>query len=318
MTASLAVLDLLETDTPEEDWIPMANMVTGTELREAVERQTFIEGGDPRCAEGVKYDFRLSSRILKAKWGQPVDMGDCPKEDLFIQAGEVVFVLSQERLNLSRDMVAILSPKRKLSHEGILSTGGLFIDPGYKGRLLVGLFNFSSSPWPIIAGKKLIAATFYRLVDSERGDFPAPPPALDEFPDELVKVIREYEPVAVQAVAAGLESLRTLVGQLQDKILTGEGWVQRFQGNFDATNQQIYRLTQEVGEVSRDLGAEIENRRQGQDSLTKTVGELNLNLSYAKGAMKAVSWIVGIGTSIVVAIVVGLSLAIVKGWLKIP
>jgi deoxycytidine triphosphate deaminase len=318
MATSLAVLDLLETEAIAEDWIEMAKMVTGIELRHAVEQQTFIQGGDPRCAEGVKYDFRLSSRILKAKWGQPVDMDNMPKEDLFIQPGEVVFVLSQERLNLSSDMIAILSPKRKLSHEGILSTGGLFIDPGYQGRLLVGLYNFSSSPWPIIAGKKLIAATFYRLVDTEQGDFPAPPPALDEFPDELVKVIREYEPVAVQAVSSGLESLRTLVTQLQDKILTGEGWVQRFQGNFDATNQQIYRLTQEVGEVSRDLLAETENRRQGQDSLTRTVGELNQSLSYAKGAMRAVSWIVGIGTTIIVSVVAGLALAIVKGWLHVP
>jgi deoxycytidine triphosphate deaminase len=225
---ALGVLELPEIKgRGAESWITMSTMVTGVDLRNGVEGQTFLQGGDVRCAEGVKYDFRLSSRILKAKWGRPVEMGDVPKEDLFIQPGEVVFVLSEERLNLSSDMVAILSPKRKLSHEGILSTGGLFIDPGYRGRLLVGLYNFSSSKWPIIAGKKLIAATFYKLGDTERGEFPPPPPPLDDFPDELVKVISEYEPVAVQAVAAGLERLRELVGQLR---IPGQG-DHRFQSN---------------------------------------------------------------------------------------
>ena len=33
----------------------------------------FIKGGDPNCAEGVKYDFRLSSTILKAIFGRAID-----------------------------------------------------------------------------------------------------------------------------------------------------------------------------------------------------------------------------------------------------
>jgi deoxycytidine triphosphate deaminase len=296
----------------------MSTMVTGADLRSGIEQQTFVQGGDVRCAEGVKYDFRLSSRLLKAKWGRPVDMGDVPKEDLFVQPGEVVFVLSEERLNLSPDMVAILSPKRKLSHEGILSTGGLFIDPGYRGRLLVGLYNFSSSRWPIIAGKKLIAATFYKLSEVEQGDFPPPPPPLDDFPDELVKVISEYEPVAVQAVAAGLEKLRELVGQLQDKIRSSEDWVQRFQGFLDATNQQIQRVSQEVGEVSRDLRVEVDSRRQGESVINKSVSDLAQTMTYAKGVMKAVTWMFGIAMTFLLGVAAAVAFALIKGWLKLP
>ena len=106
-------------------------------------------------------------------------------------------------------MVAQLSPKRKLSHAGILTLGGFTIDPRYVGRLLLGLFNFSSTPFPLIPGKKVIAATFYKLEGSELGEFPDPGEPLDDFPDELVQVMQKYHPVALQ-------SLTDLVNRLQN------------------------------------------------------------------------------------------------------
>ncbi len=47
----------------------MPTIIAGEKLTEAVISQTFIKGGDVNCAEGVKYDFRVSSKILKASYG---------------------------------------------------------------------------------------------------------------------------------------------------------------------------------------------------------------------------------------------------------
>lgn len=127
----------------------MSTMITGDELRRGIEEETFVKGGDVDCAEGVKYDFRLGPMILKAAFGQPVDLRTREPAELFIDPGEVVFVLSEERLVLPADVVAQLSPKRRLSHDGILSIGGLFIDPAYQGKLLIGLFNISSTRFPL-------------------------------------------------------------------------------------------------------------------------------------------------------------------------
>src|SRR6266404_3318447 len=117
----------------------MPTMVTGDELLHAVENKPFIIGGAASCAEGIKYDFRVSSRILKASFGGPIDaskLSVAERAALAIEPGEMVFVLSEERLNLPMDMKAELSPKRKLSHAGILALGGFCIDPGYQGPLL--------------------------------------------------------------------------------------------------------------------------------------------------------------------------------------
>src|SRR5438105_1926894 len=102
----------------------MAELVAGTNLRQAVEQSTFIQHGDLASAEGVKYDFRLSDHVLKAKFKRPVDaskLTETEKVDLVVEPGEVVFVLTEESLNLPYNMMAQLSPKRKLSHAGILT-----------------------------------------------------------------------------------------------------------------------------------------------------------------------------------------------------
>src|SRR5437016_3624732 len=112
--------------------VGMARVITGEQLERAVRDQTFIKGGDPRCAEGVKYDFRVGTRVLKASVGQPIDMLSIPEAERFVDPGEVVFVLTQERLDLPRDMIAVLSQKRKLSHQGIQVLGGFCIDPLYR------------------------------------------------------------------------------------------------------------------------------------------------------------------------------------------
>lgn len=277
----------------------MPTMVTGQELRAAVTGGSFIQGGDSTCVEGVKYDFRLSTRILKARYTSPIDaskLSETEKQGLNVEAGEAVFVLTEERLNLPANMIAQLSPKRKLSHAGILTLGGFTIDPRYEGRLLLGLFNFSSTPFPLIPGKKIIAATFYKLEGSEVGEFPHPGEPLDDFPDELVQVMQKYHPVAIHSVTDLVKRLQDDLTSLKGEIRSHEAWYQRFKESLDAHNNQI-------GTLATDLKAEVEVRKGGHDQMTKAIEGMQSALSFLKGA----AW--------VVMTVIGLSFAGLMAWL---
>lgn len=277
----------------------MPTMITGRELLRAVQESTFIQGGDVSCVEGVKYDFRLSPRILKARYSTPIDaskLGETEKQGLCVEPGEAVFVLTEERLALPNDMIAQLSPKRKLSHAGILTLGGFTIDPGYPGRLLIGLFNFSSTPFPLIPGKKIIAATFYRLEGSEVGEFPAPDKPLDDFPDELVQVMQKYHPVAIQSVTDLVKRLQDDLTSLKDEIRSHEVWYQRFKDSLDAHNNQI-------GNLATDLKSEVEVRKSGHDQMTKAIVGMQSALSFLKGA----AW--------VAIIILGVAFTALSAWL---
>jgi deoxycytidine triphosphate deaminase len=288
---------VLHSDRREEHDLGMSVLITGDQLREAVEKATFIQGGDVSCAEGVKYDLRLSPKILKAKFGQPIDLEQVPEADrsgLCVEPGEVVFVLTEERLALPSDMVAQLSPKRKLSHAGILTLGGFCIDPGYAGRLLIGLFNLSSSPWPLRPHKKLIGATFFRLQGSEVGEFPPAADPLDDFPDELVEVMQKYKPLSVQSVSDTVQRLQSDLLSLRGEIRNHEDWYKRFKDSLEAHNDQIGRL-------SKDLSAEADARKGGHDKLTEAVQSVKDTLTFLKGTAWFVMGVTGIGVALFVA-----------------
>jgi deoxycytidine triphosphate deaminase len=279
--------------------LQMATMVTGNELRRAVESGEFIKDGDPGSVEGVKYDFHLSNLVLKAKFKRPIDfntLSEAEKRDLEVEPGEVVFVLTQERLSLPLDVVAQLSPKRKLSHAGILTLGGLCVDPGYEGRLLIGLCNFSSTPFPIIPGKKVIAATFFRLNEAESAGLQKPGESLVDFPDDLIQVMQRYKPIAVAPLESAITELRSDVEGLRRDIRSHEDWYTRFKDSLDTHNQQI-------GDLSRDLRSEIEARRAGEDKLSSAVWWA-----------KAVAFVL----AAVFAAALGLLGAWLAGWLPQP
>jgi len=276
----------------------MSVMITGEDLRKVVSEGVLIANGDLSCAEGVKYDFRLSQRILKARFRRPVNADELSvseRRELVVEPGEVVFVLSEERLTLPANMIAQLSPKRKLSHAGILTLGGFTIDPGYEGRLLVGLFNLSATPFDLIPGKKLVGATFHRLTAEEVGDFPPPGEPLDDFPDELIQVMQKYQPMASQAVFDQIKQLQGDLRTLQTEIRSHDEWYKRFEGLLEGHDKQIAEL---IG----GLRSEKEAREKGEDKLSELITKIDRKLWWLQGAGWAIfGVIVFVGVPLLVA-----------------
>lgn len=260
-------LGMIEDESrPARKGWPLSTLVTGQRLREAVEKATFIEGGDPASVEGVKYDFHMGRQILKAKYGQPVDIEELPAIDrssLAVEPGEVVFVLTQEKLNLPKNMMAVLSSKRKLAHGGILILGGLAVDPLYHNYLQVGLYNFSSTPFPLRPGKKLIAAMFYELDEAEACDFEVPESTRAEgFGDELIALIRNYRPIELKGVYDELQDTKRQLQELRSSIIDDKQWKEDFKKALDSHNQQLSKIID-------GLDKEIKSREKGDDEIIR-------------------------------------------------
>lgn len=248
----------------------MARAITGEQLTKAVEEQTFIKGGEAQCAEGIKYDFRMGSNILKASYGQPVNitsLSGTERSNMFVEPGEVVFTLTEETLALPVNMMAQLMPKRKLSHQGIMVLGGFCVDPLYSGRLLVGLYNFSSTRFPLRPGKKLIAAVFFELETSELGTFAAPESSVNDFPDELITLIQNYKPVALQGLQDLVGDLQIQLNTLRNDIVSDREWQREFKESLKSHDEQIGRLLEGLVE-------EKDNRLAAEQSLRDQLKEI--------------------------------------------
>jgi len=277
----------------------MARMITGDELTKAVKDGTFIKRGDPAGVEGVKYDFHLSGDILKAEYSNPIDATKLSEKDrgnLAIESGEVVFVLTEEELDLPRDVVAQLSPKRKLSHAGVLTLGGFCIDPGYKGRLVLGLYNFSSTPFPLRTGKKVVAATFFQLEGSETGTFPVPDP-IHTFPEELMSTMQKYRPVTAQALADTVQRLQMELTAIRDDIRSHSDWYKRFE-------ESLGRHDKQIGDLLKGLEDEREARRHGDDRMTNALHSFERKFDSFLAWVKGAAWMIGVPAGIGISILV--------------
>ena len=119
----------------------MPTIIAEHELRQLVANNDIIQDGSEKCAEGVKYDFRLGDRFIKAPhvkalaYDELQAMSTHEKQLTVIQPGEVVYVMTKEVLDVPINIKIDLHEKRKLAHEGIAVLGGRSVDPGYKGRL---------------------------------------------------------------------------------------------------------------------------------------------------------------------------------------
>lgn len=227
----------------------MAVILSEDELKKIVTDSQYLEDGTEENVEGIKYDFKFGKRFLKAHFSLPRNYDELSGEELkhaFVEPGEVVFVLSKERLRLPNDIYIQLSPKRSLAHDGIELLGGLTVDPSYEGYLVFGLYNVSGTPFKLTPGIKLVGANFFKLSENEiPSQTGKKPNAIYDFPERLQELIGKYKPVNPQTISEELKKLQSAFNDSQDKL-----------------NNNIQNINEAIADMRKELTNEISKREQ--------------------------------------------------------
>ena len=275
----------------------MTTVLADGELRALIGPEAVIRDGDPANVDRIKYDFRQGRLLLKASYSQPIDIMNLPEADraaLRIDAGEVVFIVTEEVLAVPSNMMVQLSPKRGLMQSGVLTLGGGIVDPGYHGVLWIGLYNLSSTSVPLRRGKKIIAGVFQRLADGEAVLPLADGKAQTEFPDELVQMIQSYRPVELRELREHLDEARRHIRSLQDELAGDKSWKESFRAGLDEQTRQIDKLL-------ASLSAEKEAREQGDRRVEDRLGRLDTGIVGVKWAWGVVVFVVGVAATALLA-----------------
>jgi dCTP deaminase len=290
----------------------MAIIIREEELKRFVQEGRIIQNGDISGAEGIKYDFHLGNRFLKAGFNTPKTFEELDAKDVaIVEPGEVVFVMTAERLEIPFDMSVQLHLKRKLSHEGINLLGGTCVDPGYSGYLIFGIHNVAGSTFKLKPGRKLVGATFYRLSKEEVVDEPSQiPESIKDFPDELVDLIETYRPVNPQVINSRLNDLQTRLDQDRDGLIK----------KIEAVNANVDLLAEKVDVRFKGIEQRIETQIQGVNEriidrisdLDSKITPMNDDISSIKHSFtrvkmwgKVMAWILGIVAAVIAGLATG-------------
>lgn len=316
----------------------MAKTITGKAIKKIIEDGIIIENGQIENCGPLKYDFVLSDDFLKADFKSPRKMSDLTAFEMreaVINAGEVVYVLSREKINIPNNMYMHLSANRGMSEYGVLTLGGFAVDPGYSGRLMFGLYNYSSTPFTLIPGEKLVGAVFYLLDEDEimdMGEVTAPK-AINKFPPRLISIIDKYSPVgltsledSIKAIKEQMDGLRQEVGKSKDELSDLRRLVQDTQEQTNRMSKSINEMSETVtslsgsvkelkcsiGELTNNLDKEMTLRKSMSEELDRKLElsskEVNDKIKFLKGAV----WICTAFLSVIVTLVI----TFLGGWLK--
>ena len=292
----------------------MSKVISGKRLQDAVSNNVFLSGGDISNCDGIKYDFRLDERILKSRYRVPINYSNIPVErqgiELVVSPGEMVFVLTKETLNLPKNIFSQLSPRRKMTEFGIITLGGLAIDPGYNGKLLFGLYNISSEDFKLIPNAKLAGAVFFELEDEELLPDYNPPKAVLDYPSNLIEKIVKYQPIGITTLEESIRKIEDQLEVFKKGLSRNTDAVDELEKLMHKTSRNIDRISDDIENLSNILRMEKEAREKGFISEAQAREKISKVIDTKIATLKGALWLAtAVGTAlagILIAYLIGL------------
>ena len=109
-------------------------------------------------------------------------------QDFAIPPGQFALVLTEENVAVPTSAVAFISMKAKIKLQGLVNVSGFHVDPGYRGRLLFGIYNASSGPVHLAQGEDAFLI-WYASLDTDSKEYGRADSAFENIPSALITPI---------------------------------------------------------------------------------------------------------------------------------
>lgn len=201
-------------------------ILSGAQIERLVKaRELVIDPFDAALVQPATYDLRLGPRILAGPLspdilGAVVELSD--RSPVFrIQSGQMVSVLSAERLELPLDMSGRFGIRSEFARRGLNAFGGLQLDPGFRGRLTMNMMNVGPEPLTITLRNPLFSVEFQRLEERADVGYSGTYQDQDDFPQEQYDFIlsaRTTSLAEIPTLRQEVARLSVLVEELEEKL----------------------------------------------------------------------------------------------------
>ena len=194
-------------------------VLSGRQIRDFVEQDKMrIEPFNPEQLQPASLDLRIGNKILASPVG-PEKLGKLVilnKEKLgyAIESGQMVGVISHERIELPLDLCGRFGIRSSLARLGLNAFGGLQLDPGFRGRLIMNLLNVGPEPVTIKLDDILFTIEFERLDEPAEMPYSGPYQDQDDFPEDQYNYIMSAQTTSL----AEIPTLRMEITRLGNVI----------------------------------------------------------------------------------------------------
>jgi len=198
-------------------------ILTDQQIRQAVEDgDIVIKPFDDKQVQPATYDLRVGEYGATTSTKKKVNV----REDgyLLLEPGDFGVITVLEEIRLSPQHTARFGLRSKYARKGLIATTGPQIDPGYEGRLIIGVTNLTPRPVSLPYMDDFVSVEFHRLEEPVKEPYSGPYQGKTDIGPEELEFIAESEGMALSEMLTTLRSLSENVGKFTDDFanLTSE------------------------------------------------------------------------------------------------
>ncbi len=167
--------------------------------------------------QGASYDLRVGKRLLISGEDRESDLSE--DGAVALPPGDFAVTVSDEYFEIPQNMVLNIGPKTYLTKKGVILQAGMQIDPGFKGHLILGLYNSSPRKYVIEHIGDLCSIQFFKLQVNAKKVFEERPDYIKgKFPREMKDYLYSLETKSLTSLGEDVRALTKNIGGMSEKI----------------------------------------------------------------------------------------------------
>jgi len=197
-------------------------ILTAQQIEEAhLARDIIIDPFEQDQVQASSYDLRVGAQGATTTAKKLVNIEQ--EGYLLLQPGDFAVVTVLEELTLGPQYAGPFGLRSKYARKGLIATTGPQVDPGFHGRLIVGLTNLTPTAVPLPFKDDFVTIEFHKLEHPTTKPYSGPYQDRLTLGPEEIEAITEGTGTALSEVLTTLATLNRSVSSLADSVASVKG-----------------------------------------------------------------------------------------------
>jgi dCTP deaminase len=177
-----------------------------------------IEPFDENQVQAATYDLRVGEQAATTSAKKVINVREAGY--FLLQPGDFGVVTTFEILRVGPQYAGRFGLRSKYARKGLIATTGPQLDPGYHGRLMIGITNLTPKPVSLPYKDDLLTVEFHRLEEASTKPYCGPYQDRLTLGPEEIESITETEGMALSEMLTTLRALSSNVASLATEVKT--------------------------------------------------------------------------------------------------
>ncbi len=192
-------------------------ILTDSDIQQAIGKsEILIEPFSEKQIQPASYDLRVGAAGISTTSGGKVDVEG--KGFFELRPGDVGILLTRESLEFDASHTARIGLRSKYARKGVIATVGPQVDPGFRGRLKIGVTNLTPHTVAFPFEDDFVTLEIHKLSRPSSSPYDGPYQGVEDLSPDDIEAVTEKENMSFARVLETLSTLSRNVSELAESV----------------------------------------------------------------------------------------------------